>query len=468
MIKKHSIILFFLVLLIDSFFSSLTVAMRRHEEQTSEESCENKWEKQAHLIQKRLIDTYEEFGWLKNIQAQGREGWESPEFKRAVSSIISLHLLLDEDEKGAYQVFIAHQKKTIPFSGEELLILDSFKTLRALALKLTDGTKNKNMIQALELSLGLEHIGKTAEARLKAKNANVTIYDHHVFLEECFEKCPDIFPSYGKIEEPYQKLLINTKHVHFNHLIYAEGSPLMLTRFKGFLDDQTIKIDSDIFDALILTQILHNIAGRGHERLVGSEIYTDTLHQVMMRATDALKFLHSEKEEDAFRYYLTTTADAVGINSQGVEREILSKLACMMRFFTKEKAQLLVKAYQSLTESDKVLVSEHLLPFQYTHEKTPTYVPTVFSILLEKCKSEQALEHDAINVGILFFARTMKDYREGRFSIKYDPNLTISFAKIAYDGVAPAKSFSDALSVLTNHVFDINANGELYAEKIRV
>ncbi|AIL12711.1 hypothetical protein IM40_02935 [Candidatus Paracaedimonas acanthamoebae] len=389
---------------------------------------------------KSKITTYPELEWLldKNVQhtqegkiEQFPHSWSKkitgahyPEFERTILSLVCLYLIADGSD-------IAYERFTSLQPTAEKLTRDSFQKLHHFAQTIIQ--KDPQVLQMLEINLILGDMGKTKVAHEKAQKYHITEADHDLFLDECLEKCPEIFSTFQILTPTQQKHIKKTKGlVHLGHVTHVEGGPEILTKLKesGILADNPQE-----FDFEILTHICDVSAARGHEDNVGSKVMTENTFKTIFAIKDGLHELADHSEQEALKRYLSKRAEWLGLDKTSNTTFLLARMGAMMRLYTTEDGAALQDTFTRLTPTQKALISSEYDPLIYRKEQTPTYVPAILVNLMGEHTKQGLPRKMAINKcledGLTFIAHVLYDYRNNRANRSYDPNLTLNFNKSA-------------------------------------
>ncbi len=386
------------------------------------------------------IENYPELEWLldKTVQhtqegkvEQFPHSWSKkltgshyPEFERTILSLVCLYLIADGSD-------IAYERFTHLQPAPEKLTRDSFQKLNSFAQTIIQN--DPQQLQLLEINLILGDMGKTKMAHKKAQKYGITEADHDLFLDECLQKCPEIFLTFQSLTPAQQKKIKKTKGlVHLGHVTHVEGGPEILTKLKesGIFED-----DPQEFDFEMLTQICDVSAARGHEDNAGSKVMTENTFKTLFAIKEALHYLSNHTEQDALKKYLATRAEWLGLDKNLNTTHLLARIGAMMRLYTKEDGAALQEAFDSLSSTQKELIVSEYAPLNYRQERTPTYIPAVLVNLMgtytkQKLSRKMAI-HKSLQTGLTLIAHILHDFRNNRANHPYDPHLTLNFNKIA-------------------------------------
>ncbi len=409
------------------------------------------------------IATYPELKWLldKNVQhtQEGKTeqfshswskkltGFHYPEFERTILSLVCLYLIADGSD-------IAYDRFTNLQPSTEKLTRDSFQKLNSFAQSIIQN--DPQQLQLLEINLILGDMGKTKTAHEKALKYGITEADHDLFLDECLEKCPEIFITFQSLTPEQQKKIKKAKgFVHLGHVTHVEGGPEILTQLKksGILED-----NPQDFDFEMLTHICDVSAARGHENNASSKVMTENVLKTLFAVKEALHYLANHTEHEALKKYLATRAEWLRLDKDSNIAYLLARVSAMMRLYTKEDGTALQHAFKRLNPSQKALIASEYDPLIYRKERTPTYVPAVLVNLMgtytkQKLSRKMAI-HKSLENGLTLISHILHDYRNNRANHPYDPHLTLSFNKAA-------GQLRDTPALAENATFTIDAQGNV-------
>lgn len=383
--------------------------------------------------------------WSVQITSEGdKKGRHCIEFERTIHSALCLHVF-NQGGDAAYQWFIQKQK-------EHPLSRPNFDKISTRVQKVV-GTYG---IDLLEANLILGDLGKTPKARELAKPFGITEGDHDIFLSQCLEKCPQIFPTYVGLEPAQQKIIQKYAGLlHFGHLWHVEGTA---DKMLGHLKKSGIMQGPDDFDFEYVTHICDIAAVLAHVTQDGSLILTNDAFETMEEAMETVRALATRTPNEALQIYLDLRAQRIGlaIDDQGA-RNVMARLAAMMRLRVKDDAlgQELLTAWEGMPDKENVVTV--LDPLSTDLTPTPTYVPAVLGNMRDALKgaSSQETMNAAIRIALPWMVRVIRAYKEG-MGTTYPEDLTLNFNPIG--GVV--RENPHALDADPEFVIDVT-NGEV-------
>lgn len=386
-----------------------------------------------------------EHSWSQKIK-----GAHYPEFERSMLSLVSLHLIADGSDA-------AYERFTKPQAAHEKLSRESFQRLHEFAQSVIKG--NAHTLKLLEVNLVLGDTGKTPHARGLARPHGITEPDHDLFLDECLEKCSDIFSTFKNLS-PEDRANIQgvTGKIHFGHLSHVEGGPNMLRKLKS---SGILSTDPRGFDFEVLTHICDVSAALGHMDNQGSKVMTENTFRALEAVKDTLQYLAHHTEAEALQKYLDTRAKWLGLNTAHEGWQILARIGCMMRLFDEKDGAPLQASFAELDKDAKVLIISQLNPLEDRREKTPTYVPAVLVNLLGTLQkaglSREAAIGRTVTEGVPLMAYILGQYRTGKANQPYSADMTLNFNTVA-------GQLRDKPDLATSRAFSIDAKGNVKLE----
>lgn len=385
---------------------------------------------------KRIIATYPEAEWLmgEGVKGtlQGEKGtpltsWSLQirgkhyiEFERTVSSMLILYAFNQGDEK-AYEWFTRYQKES------DRLSKNSFNQAATLVQKVV----KEYSLKLLETNLLLGDLGKTPEAHKLAKEYGITEGDHDIFLAQCLERCPNIFPTYKTLTKAEQKTIrSNAGLLHFGHLMHMEGTA---TAMLSTLKKSEMLKQADGFDFELVCHLCDISAVLAHVNNQGSLVMIEPLYQSILDAMEVVSALSTKTEGQALLEYTERRCKRLlWWDITFPTRDILARIAAMMRLTTPNDGQLLRDAWQKMPNPQNLIDILH--PFR-TDQKipTPTYVPAVLTNLrdsLSKIEPDpQKVMDVVIEIALPWIVNVIQTYEKEMGSL-YPPNLTLNFNAI--------------------------------------
>ncbi len=386
---------------------------------------------------KNKIEQYSELNWLLNNDVRKTEensaissskswsqqltGTHYTEFERTILSFVSLHLLLDGSEQ-AYKRFTNNQNKDIKLTQEE------FQKLHDFAKSIVKNSPDN--LRLIETALLLGDMGKTPLALEKAKTqCNIGEQDHDIFLAQCLNKCPKIFPSYMKLAKNNREQIKKMEgEIHLGHVTHLENGAKMFTTLK---DSNILLKDKNAFNVFFLAHICDVAAALGHVNNQGSIVYNSNTYKIINAVHESIEMLTNRSETEAFMQYLKFRANLLGIKITSDEDYVKVRIGAMLRLVGIKQGQYIQQIWNSLSSKDIKLLVEEFHPLQNFPGETPTYVPAALNNLMNKYKLKEKGLNVVINDGIPLVVNILKQYKEGKANIPFSKKLTINFNYIA-------------------------------------
>ena len=375
---------------------------------------------------KRLLSQYPSLTWLANGEvAVSREGVASDnvkryslrlfkqpydEFDRTVTSIECLWMVLSGEQKD-FEHFTEKQAE----AGIAPLSKHSFCQLKEWMNEtlLLSGLAEKEFISMVEVGLVISDLGKSPGFRDHAVTVEKAA-DHDqylVHLAEALSKQPELITSFQHLNPDAQSLLLRSiKAPHYGHISHLEGGPEIFSPLTG--------MDKAAF-LLSLTLHIFDVAGaRGHMEPGTSITYGEQVHTSMqaIRKVGEQMITGDLQPSKGYTEYLNYRAKLLGFDrvDDGKARAMV-RIGCMMRLYTPEDGQSLLKAFSAIPE---ITLTKIITAFDLTQvdsrRVTPTYMPAVLVNLMENRAisddRDERLYH-AVTQGVPFLvnALSLKD-----------------------------------------------------------
>lgn len=308
------------------------------------------------------------------------------ELERMLSSIIFFHLFYDGSEQ-AYQKFVSVQKNDQRLA-KEILSFESFKKIHALARKVAC---NEACYQSVVSMLIWSDLGKTPKALSKAQSILKSIPpDHDDFIESVLsqeaELVSQVIPGFKQLASEIQILIkhvASAMKVHLGHVLHLEGGEGMFNKFN--LAVKQGKVTPKVFDFAFLIQLCDVSASSAQLNNEGSLTLTENTYQGYQLVAQTLKVIQSQgTSSDALQFYLKARGEFLNINPNTPFNRVLIRIAAMLRIYSKEDAQILLKLGEGLAENAKNRLVEQFGIEAGKEQginawkRNPTYVPAVF------------------------------------------------------------------------------------------
>ena len=350
-------------------------------------------------------------------------GTSTVEFDRTAMSMYLFHLVL----QGAYTQFTHCQPHT------EKLREASFQSLQAYTRRtLNDAAA----IHAMMVALAIHDLGKV-ETVIQAvqQDTGYTYNDHDTVLLMGLQHCSDLFPSFARLPEYYQELLLEKLHMDFQvgQYVQAECPAASLP------DATTARADVLAFHLL---HTLYDIAGAaGHSVQNGSATLTEATYQGVHLAASTLEQLYVGKSKaQVYESYLHRRADLVELHIEHTQQYAVARLLCMLRIFDIQEAERVLAAYAQLPLERREILERELTMTGITDGQAILlyYSPA----LLLNLQRSLASSHDT-RTHILSFTLLTRIYqlvREHIVSIASSPDngvYTVLLSKLAEDASKP-------------------------------
>ncbi|NQY43427.1 MAG: hypothetical protein HRT87_08800, partial [Legionellales bacterium] len=343
------------------------------------------------------------------------------EFERTILSFISLHLLLDGSD-ASYTRFTSQQKQDVKLKKKEFSELHNFA-------KSVVG-KSQDRINLLETALLLGDMGKTPLAIEKAKKkCSIGEKDHDIFLAQCLNKCPGIFPSYMKLSKHNRNKIKRMEGIiHLGHVTHLENGARLFAKLKKA---KVLLQDKEAFNIFYLAHICDVAGALGHVNNQGSIVYNSNTYQIINSVYKSVEMLATTSETEALLHYLKFRANLLGIEIRGDEDYVKTRIGTMLRLVGVEQGKYIEQSWSKLSIENQMLLTAEFHPLQNFPGETPTYIPAVLNNLMNKYKSKEEGLNIVINNGIPLIINILNQYKKGQANIPFNENLTLNFNYVA-------------------------------------
>lgn len=365
---------------------------------------------------KQIISNYPEMKWLtwdvnaspENNSTEKKENtiWEDIfnnldkskliEFNRTAVGILILQWILKWD----YDSFTACQKEEVKLTKQNFLELQNYtksiiKDEEAVDAMITymvinDLTKIKSIINKIE------------------EEYNIVDIDHDKLLIKALNENPEISPSFNRLSDKYKNLILNWLKAEFNigQFIQAENIPANLSKLEG--------IDKDSLDFYLLHAIC-DIAWAAWQFVQNwSAVMTNSTYTWFKQWVQALEKLNNWASEiEVYDKYLELRADKLNLNINNKTEKAITRVCCMLRYFTPEKWEFVKNVFDNLPKNTKIIL-ENELNKNWINDWFATliyYSPA----LLGNLQTNMENKEEALELWLLTLARI---YQEARINLK--------------------------------------------------
>lgn len=420
---------------------------------------------------------WEQISWIDGTFATSEKAAEYKEdkiniqVKRILARLNCLQLLRIGNEV-EYQEFIIGQK-------EPILKREEFNALSFIIQSLSP-IEYQTLWVATTIAVS---VNARSEAEKKLPNEPLP-FDSVEFLAKVMTEAPETYPAAAQLLSKYDessqveiKRLLDSMFntAHGRHLMYEEGNLKMLQKMGEKV--VTNKFSRCYFEIWFAYWLIDVTGFRGHIDNRGSVYLTHNTYVALSALKNALApFISSSgSEEDkklALRNYLIERARLLGfINKEAQppsqlfaqpssEILALTKVACMMRFFTPEEGIILKQAMQKLQveipAEDYTKLAQVLNPLTDSPYPTPTYVPALFQNLFDRVAASDKVE--AIKMSLKIYIHVFNQYEEQCRSIAVEARQPLNFNAISM-AIGKAEDLEKILKTASEQPIRIDEKG---------
>jgi hypothetical protein len=348
-----------------------------------------------------------------------------PEFDRTLM-VLKCFFLIQSGSQRAYEVFVEPQTNN-------KLTREHFDLLHARLeyVLLAEGRDADSVCAAFLVALVLGDIGKIDGVHEWMKRYGINDLDHDVFYGSIMKHpyAREALPSFRRLSFEAQDLLVATANLgHWGHITHLEGGVALFEPLK-----HSFILENDL-TAFIFQTLVHtcDVAGAGgHSNVSGSIIYNEKTFQTLETVYAACMLLGHESPRFAYDYYLSVRAESVGLTVTGSEREVLGRVAAMLRLNDTYEGCVLEEASQEWTPEDRALILKNLsIEGASRFLETPTYIPALLvNGLNHPVFGETRVERlrEVVRIGVPWIASVMDAYWTLLESGSMDPSIPLNF-----------------------------------------
>ncbi len=345
------------------------------------------------------------------------------ELERMLHSVVCFKMLI-EGSNQAYAYWVQAQNDL-----STRLTRENFNEIHRLTKKYTD---NPETLQAIEASLVYSDLGKTPEAKRRAKDRGITQADHDDFMEALYSASPEIraavIPSFEKLPEPIQKHIL-TLHLavplHWGHVLHLEGGQGMFARL--VTSQEKYPSSEDLVEQAFLIQLCDVAAQMAHNNLKGSVSLNEPTYLGYHTVLAVIKqLLITRDTKMALLDFADHRAMQLGFVSSMPQSEsfVLARMAAFLRLYSKEEGKHLLRAvFDRRFQSEEWALIQTMFGVDSgvnTWTRNPTYMPAFVLNLFNASKDPSEKYQRALN-GMLTLAKIANAYQEKRYQLSETP-----------------------------------------------
>jgi len=373
----------------------------------------------------RVRSIYPEFGFYSGTVEGSPDGspidGNEQEQRRTELSFLCLYWLM----RGDYDKLTSLQKP------EEKL---SRATFDVLCAKIKTLLHDDEAVDAMLSTMAIHDLGKIVWFQNKVKETSKsTSVDHDEILLFALEHCPEILPSYSRLQKKYQVLIRDAWAMRFNlgQFVQGENLPANLSNCLS-----AARNNPHVIEYFFLHEMLDLGGVTGHKSLAGSE----TLNENNCFAYDAAWSIvinpAYQNETAAYDAYLAARASRLELKITNNEMRAVVRLCCNARLYSPQDAQLVLDTFNRLPAACKTILTEELNVSGMDNKKGILlyYAPqTLVNLITNKSGEAKAL---GLTRGFEVLARL---YMEARIHLKEQNSPGIYPLFIAPVSTAAAK-----------------------------
>ncbi len=280
----------------------------------------------------------------KPLASEKLFGKQHPEFDRTIAGILVFKWILT----GNYEKLTSVQK------GDVKLARDRFERIREYVKRVVPDSQ---AMDAMITSMVINDLGKIkAFVEKTQKETGIQDVDHDNILLAALKKSPQISPSFMKLSQKYQNIILRGLEAKFNlgQFVQAENVAASLEGMKSLVSDPQ-SLDFYLVHTLI------DIAGvAGHKTQDGSVVLNEPVargFEIGIKALEGLARGRSTKQ--VYEDFIEAKGQIFGLSAHDPVERVAIRLATMLGLNTSMDARLVLGELQSLpTNTKAILVRE--------------------------------------------------------------------------------------------------------------
>lgn len=391
------------------------------------------------------------------------------ELERMLHSLVCLRMLIDgSDQAYAYLV----QAQTDPSTR---LKRETFDEIHRLT---KTHTKNPDIQKAIEASLVYSDLGKTPEAKRRAKEVGIMQADHDDFMEALYSASPEIrgavIPSFEKLPEPIQKHILDLHlavPLHWGHVLHLEGGQGMFARLVA--SQEKHPTSEDFVEQAFLIQLCDVAAQMAHNNLKGSVSLNEPTYLGYHTVLEVIKqLLIARDTKMALLDFADHRAKQLGLPSfmEPSESFIFARMAAFLRLYSQEEGRHLLRAvFDRRFQPEEWTLIQTMFGVDSgvnIWTRNPTYMPAFMLNLFNASKDPSEKYQRALN-GMLTLAKITNAYQEKRFQLSETPLCFNPLAGQATKNPEWFESF-DALQIIWDKPQEITIQAPTLNNRVKL
>lgn len=353
------------------------------------------------------------------------------EYRRTLGAMLSVFWVVSDN----YEEFSASQNESVRLSRQSW---DDIRQWTTSKVSLT----SPEAVDAMLCLMAIHDLGKLKDFRHDLAS---DYKDHDAAMKYIINTTPEVLPSLCRLSDYYQYAVRTSMTVDFNYgqFLQAENMPQNLTSIKEMIADK-----GQAMLGFYLFHIFADMSGiMGAISLNGSLFMTETMYSNFGLGIRALSELAFKSPNEVYNSLLNERANSQGLRfvPTTTDRSIV-RLACLSRVFDKNGGFEVLSAWESLPDSTKQVLSEHLSRTGIADAHSPAFLVYYAPAFMENCRKNPAvglgramqfLARVYLAADHAFSADETKHIKRGR----HTPVVTIHIAEAAEIGKRSAIDF---------------------------
>ena len=353
------------------------------------------------------------------------------EYRRTLGAMLSVFWVVSDN----FEEFAASQNESVRLSRQ------SWDDIRQWTISKVSLT-SPEAVDAMLCLMAIHDLGKLKDFRHDLAS---DYKDHDAAMKYIINTTPEVLPSLCRLSDYYQYAVRTSMTIDFNYgqFLQAENMPQNLTSIKEMIADK-----GQAMLGFYLFHIFADMSGiMGAISLNGSLFMTETMYSNFGLGIRALSELAFKSPNEVYNAFLSERANSQGLRFEPTTADrSIARLACLSRVFEKNGGTEVLSAWESLEDSTKQVLSEHLSRTGISDQHSPAFLVYYAPAFMENCRKNPAV---GLSRAMQFLARVYlaaehafsadetKHIKRGR----HTPVVTIHIAEAAEIGKRSAIDF---------------------------
>lgn len=280
---------------------------------------------------------------------------------------------------GNHEAFIRSQPPDRQLSRQSWAWIQDFWFAKRMKLTTPEA------LDAMLTFMAIHALGKVEEFRedfLKGYSRGM----HDVALAAILEEQPEVVPSFHRLSNRYQRLIIDSLNVdfQFSQFLQGENTPANLVMVKEKLQPHGSE-GLDFFCFRIFVQMCGKL---GPKSLSGSLFMDEANFRRCQPGMKALQQLRIQDGADAYNEFILQRGSKAMSRFASPEHQALSRLLCLGEAYDTEDGRSLCDAFDELKEKERSSLARWLNGDGVKH---PGYIMVYASLLLKNAKANASV-----------------------------------------------------------------------------